>query len=52
MLALDISGSMLARDFTPDRLEAAKEVATKFILERPQDRIGLVVFSGCLLYTS
>ena len=46
MLALDISGSMLARDFTPDRLEAAKEVATNFILERPQDRIGLVVFSG------
>lgn len=46
MLALDISGSMLARDFTPDRLEAAKEVATKFILERPQDKIGLVVFSG------
>lgn len=46
MLALDISGSMLARDFNPDRLEAAKEVATKFILERPQDRIGLVVFSG------
>ncbi|MDR2130946.1 MAG: VWA domain-containing protein [Odoribacteraceae bacterium] len=46
MLALDISTSMLARDFTPDRLEAAKEVATKFILERPRDRIGLVVFSG------
>lgn len=46
VLALDISGSMLARDFEPDRLEAAKEVATKFILERPQDRIGLVVFSG------
>lgn len=46
VLALDISGSMLARDFTPDRLEAAKEVATKFILERPQDKIGLVVFSG------
>ena len=46
MLALDISSSMLARDFTPDRLEAAKEVATKFILERPQDKIGLVVFSG------
>ena len=38
--------SMLARDFTPDRLEAAKEVATKFILERPQDKIGLVVFAG------
>ena len=46
VLALDISSSMLARDFKPDRLEAAKEVATKFILERPQDRIGLVVFSG------
>ena len=46
VVALDISTSMLARDFTPDRLEAAKEVATKFILERPQDRIGLVVFSG------
>ncbi len=46
MLALDVSGSMLARDFTPDRLEAAKEVATKFILERPQDKIGLVIFAG------
>ncbi len=46
MLALDISGSMLARDFSPDRLEAAKDVATKFILERPQDKIGLVVFAG------
>jgi len=46
MLALDISGSMLARDFSPDRLEAAKDVATKFILERTQDKIGLVVFAG------
>lgn len=46
VLALDISGSMLARDFKPDRLEAAKEVATKFILERPQDKIGLVIFAG------
>lgn len=46
VLALDISGSMLARDFKPDRLEAAKEVAAKFILERPQDKIGLVIFSG------
>ncbi len=46
VLALDVSGSMLARDFTPDRLEAAKEVGTKFILERPQDKIGLVVFAG------
>ena len=46
VLALDVSGSMLARDFTPDRLEAAKEVATKFILERSQDKMGLVIFSG------
>lgn len=46
MLAIDISGSMLARDFTPDRLEAAKNVATQFISGRPTDRIGLVIFSG------
>jgi Ca-activated chloride channel homolog len=46
MLAMDISGSMLARDFRPDRLEAAKNVATEFISGRPYDRMGLVVFSG------
>jgi len=46
MLALDISGSMLARDFKPDRLEASKNVATEFISGRPYDRMGLVVFSG------
>jgi Ca-activated chloride channel family protein len=46
ILALDISGSMLARDFKPDRLEASKNVATEFITGRPYDRIGLVVFSG------
>jgi len=46
VLALDISGSMLARDFQPDRLEAAKNVAKEFIEGRPTDRIGLVVFSG------
>ena len=46
VLALDISGSMLARDFRPDRLEASKNVATEFISGRPYDRIGLVVFSG------
>lgn len=46
VLSLDISGSMLARDFQPDRLEAAKKVAMQFIKERPRDRIGLVVFSG------
>lgn len=46
ILALDVSGSMLARDFSPDRLEAAKNVATEFISGRPYDRIGLTVFSG------
>jgi len=46
VIALDISGSMLAQDFRPDRLEAAKEVAMDFIDGRPNDRIGLVVFSG------
>ena len=46
ILALDVSGSMLARDFTPDRLEASKNVATEFISGRPYDRMGLTVFSG------
>jgi Ca-activated chloride channel family protein len=46
VLTLDISGSMLARDFRPDRLEASKNVATEFISGRPYDRMGLVVFSG------
>ena len=46
VLTQDISGSMLARDFKPDRLQAAKNIATEFISGRPYDRIGLVVFSG------
>ncbi|HEX7493526.1 MAG TPA: VWA domain-containing protein [Bacteroidales bacterium] len=46
VLTQDISGSMLARDFRPDRLEASKNIATEFISGRPFDRIGLVVFSG------
>ena len=46
MLVVDISGSMLARDFKPDRIEAAKNVATEFISGRTYDRLGLVVFSG------
>jgi Ca-activated chloride channel family protein len=46
MLCLDISGSMLAQDFTPNRMEAAKNVAGEFIDGRPTDRIGLVIFSG------
>ncbi len=46
VIALDVSGSMLARDLTPDRLEASKNVAMEFIGGRPGDRMGLVVFSG------
>lgn len=46
MLAIDISQSMQIQDFTPNRLEAAKEVARDFIKGRLQDRIGIVVFSG------
>jgi Ca-activated chloride channel homolog len=46
VIALDVSTSMLAKDFTPNRLEAAKEVAKEFVSERKDDRIGLVVFSG------
>jgi Ca-activated chloride channel family protein len=46
MMALDISGTMLAEDFKPTRLEAAKAVATDFVLPRPNDQIGLVVFAG------
>jgi Ca-activated chloride channel homolog len=46
VITQDISGSMLSRDFKPDRLEAAKNIATEFISGRPYDRIGLVVFSG------
>ena len=45
MLALDISPSMLSRDFQPDRLTVAKKVAIDFVRKRPNDRIGLVVFS-------
>ena len=46
VIALDISSSMLAKDFKPNRLEAAEELAIKFIDSRPNDRIGLVIFSG------
>jgi Ca-activated chloride channel family protein len=46
MLSMDISSSMLARDFSPDRLTASKSVAKDFVLRREFDRIGLVVFSG------
>ena len=46
VLALDVSTSMLARDFTPDRIEAAKDIAIEFISQRPSDRMGVVVFAG------
>ncbi len=46
VMAIDISGSMRAEDLKPNRLEAAKQVASKFIDGRPNDRVGLVVFSG------
>ena len=46
MIASDISGSMLAEDFVPNRLEAGKNIAINFIKNRPDDRIGLVIFSG------
>jgi Ca-activated chloride channel family protein len=46
IIAMDISGSMLARDFKPDRLEVAKETAQRFINGRPNDRIGLVIYAG------
>ena len=46
MLAIDVSASMLARDFQPDRITAAKEVAGSFIADRYGDRIGLVAFAA------
>ena len=46
VLAMDISGSMLARDLKPDRLEASKNVAIDFINKRKNDRLGLVIFAG------
>lgn len=45
-MVLDISGSMLAEDLRPNRIEAAKQVAQEFIEGRPNDRIGLVIFAG------
>jgi Ca-activated chloride channel family protein len=46
VFALDISGSMLARDFKPDRINAAKDIAIQFIAQRPYDRMGIVIFAG------
>lgn len=46
MLAMDVSTSMLAEDLKPNRIEAAKEVASEFISGRPNDNIGLTIFAG------
>lgn len=46
ILCMDVSGSMLAQDFSPNRLEAMKQVASDFVDKRPTDRIGLVIFAG------
>ncbi len=46
ILSLDVSGSMLAEDLKPNRIDAAKNVALEFIDQRPTDRIGLVIFAG------
>lgn len=46
VFALDISTSMLAQDFNPDRIGAAKDIAIEFISQRPNDRMGIVVFAG------
>ena len=46
ILAMDISGSMMAMDFKPNRIEASKNLAMEFVDGRPNDRIGLVIFSG------
>ena len=46
MLAMDVSTSMLAEDLRPNRMEAAKDVATEFISGRPTDNIGLTIFAG------
>lgn len=46
VLAMDVSTSMLARDFKPDRINAAKDIAIEFISQRPSDRMGIVVFAG------
>lgn len=46
VLTMDVSTSMLARDFNPDRISAAKDIAIEFIAQRPTDRMGIVVFAG------
>ena len=45
-MAIDVSASMLAKDLRPNRLEALKAVASRFVTQRPNDRIGIVVYAG------
>jgi Ca-activated chloride channel family protein len=46
VMCIDVSGSMLSEDFSPNRMEAAKQEAIEFVNHRPTDRIGVVIFSG------
>lgn len=46
VISMDVSSSMLARDFRPNRFEAAKDVASKFVIGRETDNIGIVIFAG------
>ena len=46
VMAMDVSASMLSKDFRPNRLEAAKKVAREFVEDRPYDRVGVVVYEG------
>lgn len=46
VMAMDVSTSMLAEDFKPNRLVASKQVAAEFVNDRPNDKIGLVIFAG------
>jgi Ca-activated chloride channel homolog len=46
VMAIDVSGSMLAKDLRPNRLESLKKVAAKFVMNRPTDRIGLVLYAA------
>jgi Ca-activated chloride channel family protein len=46
VLCIDVSGSMMSEDFSPNRMEAAKQEAIEFVNHRPTDRIGVVIFSG------
>src|SRR5687768_12130113 len=46
IICMDVSGSMLAQDLLPDRMEAAKQMAANFVDQRTTDRIGVVIFSG------